>query len=478
MVEDLDAAQTLAAATDALRVRRQAEVVEMRTAAHWAALHGAPRDDRDPMTQPGGEGTPPMREYALPELAMVRQTHVATTRAMIADTLDLQHRLPRVWAHVEAADCEPWVARKVAVLCRDLAADRVHVVDRAVAAAITGHAPATVLELARAKVIEADPEAHVRARETDRHRRYATLSRSDEFGYRQLIARITAGDAAWLDAMLDRIADILALQHGHDHNHDELRSLALGWLARPADLLQLLLEHTTPNTESPDASDEHGEQEPTRRPAWVPAHLDQTLERLAALTPRQLAALRGKGTVFVHLHQAALAAQAGIARVEAQGPMLLQALAELLGHADVTLQPVLDLAGRVRVDAYEHPTRLKDRVWLLAGGDAFPNSPRTATRAGVDFDHSTPYDDTGPPGQTGTHNSGPLRRRHHRWKTHGGYRARQAGPGRYLWQTPHGTCHLVDHTGTHRLTPAQAGLMLGVDARVEVYFADLELDAA
>ena len=54
------------------------------------------------MAQPGGEGTPPLREYALAELAMAHDTHVLTTRALIADTLDLEHRLPGVWAHVRA----------------------------------------------------------------------------------------------------------------------------------------------------------------------------------------------------------------------------------------------------------------------------------------------------------------------------------------------------------------------------------------
>ena len=99
----------------------------------------------------------------------------------------------------------------------------------------------------------------------------------------------------------------------------------------------------------------------------------------------------------------------------------------------------------------------------------FPFSPRTATRDGVDFDHVKAYDRDGPPGQTGTHNSGPLRRRHHRWKTHGGYRCRQAGPGRHLWQTPHGLCFLVDHTGTHRLDPTTAELILTAPPGVDVY---------
>ncbi len=56
--DELDAAQTLAAAEQALRARRAAEVAEMHLAAHWAALHGEPTGRRDPMTQPGGEGPP------------------------------------------------------------------------------------------------------------------------------------------------------------------------------------------------------------------------------------------------------------------------------------------------------------------------------------------------------------------------------------------------------------------------------------
>ena len=143
------------------------------------------------------------------------------------------------------------MARKVTVLTRALLSEQVTRVDRAIARAIAGHAPSTVLEIAGAKTIEADPETHRAERERARHERYVRLSRADEFGYRHLIARVTAGDAAWIDAMVDRVADILALTHGHDHNHDELRSLAMGWLARPVELLRLLLEHTQPDVRRP-----------------------------------------------------------------------------------------------------------------------------------------------------------------------------------------------------------------------------------
>ncbi|MGF9760893.1 hypothetical protein AAII07_37480 [Microvirga sp. 0TCS3.31] len=442
-------------------------MAEVRLAIEWAVVNGHPRDDRDPMVTPGGDGTPPLRDHAVPELAMVRETHPATTRALIADGLDLVHRLPLTWTVVAAGDCEPWVARKVAVLTRSLLSEQVGRVDRAVAKAIRGHAPSTVLEIARAKVIEADPETHRAERERSRHERYVRLSRTDEFGYRHVIARVTAGDAAWIDAMVERVAEILAETMGHDHNHDELRSLAMGWLARPVDLLKLLLEHTRAGADT-DAGVETGEPE---QPAWPPDHMADTVDRLCSLPARKLAMLRGRGRLFVHLTDDALRTGRGIARVEGVGPIDVRQLHEVVGNADVTVTPVLDLAQRRRVDAYEHPEVVKDHVWVQTGGDCFPWTPRTATRDGVDYDHAIPYDDTGPPGQTGPHNSGPLRRSHHRTKTYAEFTTRVVGPGRHLWRTPHGRAFLVDHTGTTRLPAAKAATMLtAIHDGVELYF--------
>ncbi len=375
--EEASARELLDCATQALRTRRLAEVAELRLAIQWAIIHGHPRDDRDPMVTPGGDGTPPLREHAVPELAMVRETHPATTRALIADGLDLVHRLPLTWAVVEAGDCEPWVARKVAVLTRSLLSEHVGRVDRAVAKAIRGHAPSTVLEIARAKVIEADPETHRAERERSRHERYVRLSRADEFGYRHLIARVTAGDAAWIDAMVERVAEILAETMGHDHNHDELRSLALGWLARPVDLLKLLLEHTRtgPDTET---GVETGEPE---QPAWAPDHMADTVDRLCSLPTRKLAQLRGRGRLFVHLTDDALRTGRGVARIEGVGPIDVRQLAEVLGNADTTLTPVLDLrcAAGSTPTSTPRPSRTTSGPRPAATASPTPPAPPPAT---------------------------------------------------------------------------------------------------
>ena len=157
----------------------------------------------------------------------------------------------------------------------------------------------------------------------------------------------------------------------------------------------------------------------------------------------------------------------GIARVEGLGPMTLSSLQSLLARTRLTVKPVLDLADRVRTTAYEHPESLKEQVHLTTGGDYWPYA--TSTARNVDYDHPTPYRATGPPGQTGTHNSGPLGRRHHRWKTHAGYRARQCGAGRYVWLTPHGLGFLVDHRGTRRISAGEARLILDAPPDVDIY---------
>ncbi|MDP3890543.1 MAG: hypothetical protein Q8Q44_04890, partial [Nocardioides sp.] len=231
-IDDLDADATLRRAARVLSERRACEVEDLRLVAHWAGLHGhlhrsdegGRRDDGvDPggrrvkgaeqLVQVGGDGTPLVAEFAIAELACLREVHPASCRAATADVLDLQHRLPRTWKVVAALRCEAWVARKVAVMTRRLDRFAVTLVDQAVAACIATESPSRVLTIAEAKTIEADTPAHRARLEEQRRRRYVTLSRTDEHGLRHLIARIHTADAIWIDAMLNRIADLTAHQH-------------------------------------------------------------------------------------------------------------------------------------------------------------------------------------------------------------------------------------------------------------------------
>jgi hypothetical protein len=466
-VDDLDARATLAAATCAVHARRAAEVQDLLVVSHWAALHGSePLHPRDRLMDVGGEGTPLVQEFCIGELAIAREAGAVATWHTLADVLDLQHRLPRVWRRVTDLQCEVWVARKVATLSRSLPIDKVGLVDAAVAEAIGTETPGRVIRLAEAKVIEADPQDHAAKVADAARRRYVALSRSDQAGLRTIIARVNAGDAVWVDATVDRAAHLLSAQHP-DLTRDELRALGFGLLARPAELLALLvggIEETADSETETDNTEPEAATELCRAVA-SPADL---LDALAAIDP---AKLRPRAVLYVHLHEAAVAGLVpGVARVEDGGPLLYSQLRDLLGTASLTVQPVVDLNDDVQVAAYEHPEALKDRVWLTSRGDVFPHSPGSEDRR-VDYDHPDPYDPHGPPGQTGTHNSGPLRRRHHRWKTHAGYQARQIGPAAYLWRTPHGRYFLVDCLGTSEVDPtAGATVMAGpVESAPGVY---------
>ncbi|MGY2703981.1 hypothetical protein ACVW2K_003565 [Nocardioides sp. HB32] len=440
--DDLAPAGVLAEAEAALVERRAAQVKDLLLVLQWADLHGGDpqlvpgavpaRFGGDRLVGLGGDGTPLVQDLCIHELAIARHTHPASTRSTMADALDLRHRLPHVWAQVLELTCEPWAACKVARMSRRLDRQQVQLVDLAVAEAIGGQSPGRVLAVAEAKVIEADAAGHATRLEEERRRRGVWLGRTDlETGTRTVVARVEPGDAVWVDATVERVVDALLARpdivRAHhpdlpaaldDLTHDELRAIAFGWLARPDDVHDLLA----------------GDTEVRRRP-------------------------HHRAVVYLHLHESALSATSdGVARVERLGPMLLEQVTRLLGHAQVTLKPVIDLGERTSVNAYEFPAQVSERTRLRCVGDVFPYAVGTATMSGrYDDDHAVPYDPGGPPGQTGDHNDAPLSRSHHRAKTHRrGYLVRQVDAGTYVWTTPHGLRRLVDPTGTHDLCELEA----------------------
>ncbi|MFT3871792.1 MAG: hypothetical protein QM714_03960 [Nocardioides sp.] len=452
-IEDLDARGVLRATQTAVAAQRRAEVTGLRLARQWAVLHGEPAPGQagvaggEQMIRLGGAGTPLVREFCPAELGVARDQHTTAARQLIADALDLAHRLPQCWAAVQQLQGEVWIARRIARLTHRLDPDQAALVDAAVAPVLGSLSAGRVLELAEAKIIEADPDYYATQLAREATRRCVHLSRSSDHGLRTIFARLDAGDATWLDAIVDHVADILATD-GDTGTKDERRARALGWLARPAELLTLLLQHQQ-TVEQDQPADPEPDLEPEPEPdgyrSRATAFPTDLLDALRGADPDRL---RPPGTVHVHLTHDVLAQHGGLARVEDLGPMLLDQLAGLLGHTRIRLQPVIDLADQVAVTGYEHPTAIKDRVYQTTGGDYFPYAVSTSRH--VDYDHVTPYDKNGPAGQTGTHNSGPLTRSHHRIKTHHpGWKVRQLGPGTYLWTTPHGLTRQVDPTGTH-----------------------------
>ena len=120
----------------------------------------------------------------------------------------------------------------------------------------------------------------------------------------------------------------------------------------------------------------------------------------------------------------------------------------------VTVKPVLDLNDHVHVTAYEVPDRMAEATALADVTCVFPfcTRPARGCRAGepdADCDHITAHGHDGP---TCSANVAPLCRRHHRLKTHSGWRYVPVERGSYLWTSPVGLRFLRDHDGTLDVT--------------------------
>ena len=139
--------------------------------------------------------------------------------------------------------------------------------------------------------------------------------------------------------------------------------------------------------------------------------------------------------------------------IEKLGAATLTKIRDWVGHHQVVIQPVLNMARRDAVDSHDPPGWMRDLVHLRDGHCIFPRCQVDARSC--DLDHTIPYDENGPPGQTRPDNLACLCRRHHRAKTTGRWRYLRTPDGDYLWHGPYGTTYLVTPRGTSRLPAAR-----------------------
>ncbi|MBY9076117.1 hypothetical protein K1X13_14875 [Nocardioides sp. WL0053] len=255
VIEDHDAAGTLASLARLRRVRVEAERDVFLLVAHFADLCHADSVQRTPASAGragrvftgmeravslGGVGTPLVREFAASEVAGELEISSYAARALLADVLDVRHRLPRLWARVMACEVATWVARKVAVATRDLTPEQALFVDAGVAEYADGRLSwsrfETVLE---ARVVEADPEAAAAREAAAAAEQFAKVGRSNEHGQKTLYVRSTAAVITRIDATLDYLCQALRAL-GETENADELRVKAMLLLANPVQAVELL----------------------------------------------------------------------------------------------------------------------------------------------------------------------------------------------------------------------------------------------
>jgi len=160
-----DAATTLSLVSRAHRQVLEHECALVELAAHWADLNhpdsqqssAKPLPGAEQGRELGGQGTPEVLEFAAAELGAQMETTVGSARALMADALDLRHRLPELWQLVSIGRVASWRARKVAQATRHLSRDSAMHVDAAVAGLICTLPWHRFETLLTAKIIEADP---------------------------------------------------------------------------------------------------------------------------------------------------------------------------------------------------------------------------------------------------------------------------------------------------------------------------------
>ncbi|MFP5416182.1 MAG: DUF222 domain-containing protein [Actinomycetes bacterium] len=386
----------------ALEVRQAvlvAELIDLYQTVDGPLLPGCER-----LVPAGHEGTPHVAEFLATELAPLLRTSIPSASTLISDVADLRHRLPLTWRALHEHRIALWQARHVA---HDTGASRLgleaaRLVDRQLAPAL-GRLPwGRVRRKLAGLIVAADATLAAQRAEALRGERFVRI-RHDGDGMSSLMARIPTPGAVLLGSALDALARQAAAE-GATGSPDAQRADALVALATPS-----------------DATDRSG-----RLP-------------------------RPSATVVVHV-----APGSTVARGEGDlGPLLAGQVRELLQHARVTVLPVVDQADDPQVDSYEIPAAVRRQVLSRDPFEVFPWSTRRSR--GSELDHTVPWKATGPPGQTRPSNLGPLGKRAHRAKTHGGWQVSQLQPGVLEWESPLGYGYTVDRNGTSTRPPLPVG---------------------
>jgi hypothetical protein len=134
-IEEMHPSDVLADLVTTRRETNLSQVRELQLAAQWADLHGTieafpsggPGCER--LITVGGDGTPQVGEFAPAEFGAVLGLSTVSGRNLIADALDLRHRLPRTWARVQEGTVTVTSARRVAYATRELPAQAAARVD-------------------------------------------------------------------------------------------------------------------------------------------------------------------------------------------------------------------------------------------------------------------------------------------------------------------------------------------------------------
>ncbi|MDT0186374.1 hypothetical protein Q9S36_39930 [Microbacterium sp. ARD31] len=444
VADDLSAPDLLALARDRKAAEHRAAADLLVVAASWADLHPpesihsaatfavAGCEHEEPIA---GDGAPLVAEFCVAELGAVLGISSTGAKKLIGHALELRHRLPRLWAQVQAGVVPAWRARSVAEVTIHttpaLTPEAAAFVDAQVAAVAGRVGPAQLDRLVAEAIKRYDLATDDPAKDPENGHlhvdpQHVTINDEDVHfaGTMRLEAELDIADALDLGAAVAHGAEVQKAL-GSTESLDVRRAKALGDLARTQTALDLATDTTTAIATEPDTADL-----PPAREVAIHAHFD--------------ASTVGESTVF-----------GPTGRIEeGQRLVLVDQVKAWCGdtRTQVTIRPVIDLNTELTASGYEIPDRIREQIALRDRTCVFPWCSRPARRADVDhiveYDHHADAEGRPQAGPTATSNLACLCRSHHRLKTHTAWTYRVVAAGVFEWTSPHGHHYRRDRTGT------------------------------
>ncbi|HEX2893978.1 MAG TPA: HNH endonuclease [Marmoricola sp.] len=434
-----DATGILAVARGARAAANAAEAQVLASAVEWAHLHtvndlddaatwwsGTKAMGQDTGIPIAGEGAPLVSEFAVLEFATALGLTADSGRNLVGLALELAHRLPRVWARVQAGSLAPWRAKRIAENTLHLSAVAASFVDAQVAPFAHQTGPAQTQRLVDEAIARFMPQVAAEQRERSAEQRYFTIDHDQVSfaGTSRVHGEMDLADALDLEDAIRRGAEQLATL-GNTESLDVRRSLAVGMLARGEQALEF---------------DDFA---------------DGGFEARCARTSTTGRAAGREVVLYAHLSADDLTSgdPDAPAWVENAGGQLLTAaqVAAWCRRADtakVTVRPVLDLNESIICTGYQPSDRLAEQIRQRDHECVFPWCHRPARAC--QLDHIVPWEQGGP---TTTSNLACLCVKHHRLKTHSRWTYSMLAPGVFLWRDPYGHRWRTDRHGTTDLSP-------------------------
>ncbi|HEX2895477.1 MAG TPA: DUF222 domain-containing protein [Marmoricola sp.] len=418
-----DGTGILAVARGARAAANAAEAKVLASAVEWAHLHavddlddaatwwsGTKAMGQDTGIPIAGEGAPLVSEFAVLEFATALGMTADAGRNLVGQALELAHRLPKVWARVQAGSLAPWRAKRIAEHTLHLSPEAAGFVDAQVAPFAHQTGPAQTQRLVDEAIARFMPQVAAEQRERSAEQRYFTIDHDQVSfaGTSRVHGEMDLADALDLEDAIRRGAEQLAAL-GNTESLDVRRSLAVGMLARGEQALEF---------------DDFA---------------DGGFEARCARTSTTGPAAGREVVLYAHLSEAALASGDPDApvHVENVGGQLLTAV-----------RPVLDLNESIVCTGYQPSDRLAEQIRQRDRTCAFPWCHRPARACQID--HITPWEQGGP---TITWNLACLCVKHHRLKTHDNWTYSMVTNGVFLWRDPYGHTWRTDRHSTTDLSP-------------------------